>query len=187
MTTENRSFKWICLAGAAVVCGLMLWMVNDVRNHVRNSVSTINRDLPMILDKTRDSAETMSALSQDVKQLRELVTGGVGKRDENIIAYEIEVLKLIEESNGSIGVKKLVGSGLSDPVPAKEWVARERKAALWDQARSTSKADLLHRIGHSALLKRAWYIDTGDQHPVQLVDWIKANHVPSRELDKPAE
>lgn len=173
--------------GALIVSGILIWMVNDVRTHMRKSVDTINRDLPMILDKTHDTAETMASLSQDVKQLRELVIGTSVKRDENIVAYEIEVLKLIEEASGVIGVKKLVGSGLSDPVPAKEWVARERKAALWDQARSTSKPDLLQRIGHSAVLKRAWYIDTGDKQPVSLVDWIKANHAPSRELEKPPE
>ena len=68
----------------------MLWMVNDVRVHIRKSVDTVNRDLPQILDKTRDSAETMSLLSQDIKQLRELVVGDQTTRDENVVAFETE-------------------------------------------------------------------------------------------------
>ena len=176
-------FKWICFAAALVLSGVMLWMVNDVRVHIRKSVDTVNRDLPQILDKTRDSADTMSLLSQDIKQLRELVVGDQTTRDENIVAYETEVLKLIENSGGKIGTKKLIGTGLSDPVPAREWVARERKLALWDQARSSSIADLLNRIGRSAVMNRVWYIDTGEKAPKSLVDWVKANHAPSRDFE----
>ncbi len=179
-------FKWTCLAAALVVSGVMLWMVNDVRVHIRTSVDTVTRDLPMILDKTRDSAETMSMLSEDIKQLRELVVGDQTSRDENIVAYETEILKLIENSGGKIGTKKLIGTGLSDPVPAREWVARERKFALWDQARSSSKADLLNRIGRSSM-NRTWYIDSGEKSPTTLVDWVKANHAPSRELENAEE
>ena len=176
-------FKWTCLAAALIVSAVMLWMVNDVRFHIRTSVDTVTRDLPMILDKTRDSAETMSMLSEDIKQLRELVVGDQTSRDENIVAYETEILKLIENSGGKIGTKKLIGTGLSDPVPAREWVARERKLALWDQARSSSKADLLHRIGRSTVMNRVWYIDTGEKSPKTLVDWVKANHAPSHDLE----
>ena len=176
-------FKWTCLAAALIVSGVMLWMLNDVRVHIRKSVDTVNRDLPMILDKTRDSAETMSTLSQDIKQLRELVIGDQTTRDENIVAYETEILKLIENSAGKIGTKKLIGTGLSDPVPAREWVARERKLALWDQARSSSKADLLNRIGRSTVMNRTWYIDTGDKSTKTLVEWVKTNHEPSRDLE----
>ena len=176
-------FKWTCLAAALIVSGVMLWMLNDVRVHIRKSVDTVNRDLPMILDKTRDSADTMSTLSQDIKQLRELVVGDQTTRDANIVAYETEILKLIENSGGKIGTKKLIGTGLSDPVPAREWVARERKLALWDQARSSSKADLLNRIGRSTVMNRTWYIDTGDKSTNSLVDWVKANHAPSRDLE----
>ena len=182
-STGTTMFKWTCFAAALIVSGVMLWMLNDVRVHIRKSVDTVNRDLPMILDKTRDSADTMSTLSQDIKQLRELVVGDQTTRDANIVAYETEILKLIENSGGKIGTKKLIGTGLSDPVPAREWVARERKLALWDQARSSSKADLLNRIGRSTVMNRTWYIDTGDKSTKSLVDWVKANHAPSRDLE----
>ncbi len=183
MSSENRLFRWSGLVGGAIVSGLLLWMVNDLRIHVRKSVDRVNDDLPRILDKTRDTADTMATLSQDVQQLRALVIGEGTSRDENIIAYETDVLRLIENSAGKIGVKKMLGTGLADPVPAKEWVTRERKAALWDLARSRSKADLLNRIGHSAVTKRTWYIDTGDKEFSTLVDWIKANHPASQELE----
>jgi hypothetical protein len=176
-------FKWTCLVAALIVNGVMLWMVNDVRVHIRTSVDTVTRDLPLILDKTRDSAETMSMLSQDIKQLRELVVGDQTSRDKNIVAYETEILRLIENSGGKIGTKKMIGSGLSDPLPAREWVARERQLALWDQARSHSKSDLLNRIGRSTVMNRVWYIDTGDKSTITLVDWVKANHPPSRDLE----
>ena len=89
-TIGTEMFKWICFADALVVSSVMLWMVNDVRVHIRKSVDTVNRDLPQILDKTRDSAETMSLLSQDIKQLRELVVGDQTTRDENVVAFETE-------------------------------------------------------------------------------------------------
>jgi hypothetical protein len=174
-------FKWSCLVAAAIFSGVLLWMINDLRVQVRKSVDTVNRDLPQILEKTRDSTETMATLSQDIKQLRELVVGDASAREGKIIAYETDVLRLIENSNGKIGVKKALGTGLADPVPAQEWVMRERKAALWDLARSRSKADLLNRIGRSAVLNRVWYIVTGDKKVMPLVDWVKANHPDSLE------
>lgn len=166
-----------------LVCGVLLWMVNDLRVHVRNSVDTVSRDLPQILEKTRDSADTMATLSRDLNQLRELVVGTTVARDDNMIAYESEVLQLIETSNGKIGLKKTLGTGLADPIPAKEWVTRERKSALWNLARSRSKAELLQRIGHSAMLNRVWYIDLGEKNVLPLIDWVKANHPVSQELE----
>ena len=174
-------FKWTCFISAMIVCGVLLWMVNDLRVQVRHSVDTVNRDLPQILDKTRDSTETIATLSRDINQLRELVVGTTVARDDNMIAYETEVLQLIESSNGKIGLKKTLGTGLADPVPAKDWVTRERKAALWNLARSRSKADLLDRIGHSAVLNRVWYIDLGEKNVQPLIDWVKANHPGSQE------
>ena len=176
-------FKWSCLGFAAIVCGALLWMINDLRTQVRQSVNTVNRDLPIILEKTRDSTETISTLSQDVKQLRELVVGDGSAREGNTVAYATEVLRLLENSGGKIGVKKVVGTGLADPIPAREWVTRERTSSLWDLARSRSKADLLERIGHSAVLNRVWYIDTGEKDLIALADWVKANHPPSQELE----
>jgi hypothetical protein len=180
-------FKWCWLTVAVIVGGALLWMVNDLRVQARLTVDSVNRNLPEILEKTRSTADTMATLSQDIKQLRELVVGDGASRDGNIVAYESEILSLIENSGGKIGVKKMLGGGLSDPVPAREWVTRERKAALWDLARSRSKADLLTRIGHSAVLKRAWYIDTGGRETTALVDWVKGNHPASRELETPAD
>ena len=168
-------FKWICFAAACLISAVLVWMVNDLRIQVRKSVVTLNEDLPQILEQARESTATMATLSKDLQQLRELVVGNTPGRESNLIAYETEVLRLIENSNGKIGFKKTLGSGLSDPVPAKEWVTRERKVALWDQARSRSKSDLLNRIGRSAVLNRVWYIDKGEKTATPLVDWVKAN------------
>lgn len=192
-------FKWSCL-GTGVLFGLiLLWMVNDLRLEVRRSVDTVNKDLPQIVDKSRQvaetvhgnlphlvdktkaTAETLATLSQDVKQLRELVVGEGGPRDSGLAAYETEVLKLVENSGGVIGVKKTLGKGLADPITAKEWIVRERKMALWDLARARSKGELLDRIGRSTVLGRVWHIQIGNLEPTPLTDWVKANHPASKE------
>ena len=162
-------------------------MINDLRLHVRQSVDIVNRDLPQILEKSRYSSETLATLSSDLNQLRGLMVGDSVSREKNMIAYESEILKLIENSNGQIGVKKTLGTGLADPIPAREWVTRERKGALWDQTRSRSKAELLNRIGRSAILNRVWYIDTGDKKLIPLIDWVKANHPESQDLETKPE
>ena len=163
--------------------GVLLWMINDLRLHVRRSVDTVNHDLPQILEKTHQTAENLALLSQDVKQLRELVVGDEKSRDNNLVTYETELLRAIANSGGKIGVKKTLSSGLGEAVPAKEWVVRERKTALWDLARARSKADLLDRVGHSNLLGRTWYIETASKEILPLIEWAKVNHPASRELE----
>ena len=178
--------RWFGFGGAVVLGLILLWMVNDVRLQVRQSVDTVNRDLPEILEKIQTTTEITATLSHDIKQLRELVVGDSAPRENNMVAYEVEVLRLIENSGGRIGVKKMLGTGLTDPLPAQEWVVRERKTSLWDLARSRSKADLLDRIGHSAVLKREWFMETVGNEIVSLVDWVKQHHPSSRELEAKA-
>ena len=197
-----RMFKWCCLA-AGVLFGLVLaWMVNDLRQEVRRSVDTVNKDLPQIveksrqvadvvhghlpelLEKTKKTSEAVSAVAEDVQQLRKLLGLPRGGRDETLVAYMDGVLEAVEQSGGTIGLKKVLGKGLDDPVPAREWVARARRTdALSALLLAGSRGDFLRGLGRSAVLKRIWYIQVGGREPVPLVDWVKANHPGSKDVE----
>jgi hypothetical protein len=60
-------FKWICLAVAVVFLSAALWMLNDIRLHVRRTAAviddageTINADLPVIVSRTKTTSEAVS-------------------------------------------------------------------------------------------------------------------------------
>jgi hypothetical protein len=202
-------FKWICLAVAVVFLSVLTWMLNDMRLELRRSSEllqktgkTINEHLPAIVDKTRKTtdslaehlpeivqklrttASTVAELTEDIRQLRELVgLAGGGKRDDGLVAYANSVLGAVEKSGGVIGLKKLGGRGLKNPVPAKEWVVGARREALVLSLLARSRAEMLTRLGKNKFGFN-WYLQVGDGEPVTLIDWLKANHPPTQELEK---
>ncbi|HEX3149641.1 MAG TPA: hypothetical protein VHR66_16315, partial [Gemmataceae bacterium] len=150
-------FKWICLGVAVVFLGFIGWVAYDIRNDIHRSAETVQKsgqavnehlpaivqkshevsavvteNLPTIVEKTRTTTDTLAELSEDVKQLKELAGLTGGTRDQNLVAYAESVLNLIDQSGGTIGLKKtLGGSGLKNQVPAKEWVVGARKEAVF--------------------------------------------------------
>lgn len=196
-------FKWTCLSVAVVFGLLLVWMVNDMRLEIRKSVQTVNNDLPEIVAKSREvtqivhvnlpelvertkkTTETLATLSEDVQQLRKLAGWTTGPRDETLTSYAIDLLQFIEDSKGQIGAKKLVGKGLDDPRPAREWARGAHREAMFDVlVRVRSKAELLERLGKTKL-GRDWYMRI-DGKETPLIEWIKINHPPSKDLDKDA-
>jgi hypothetical protein len=195
-------FRWCCFATAVVFGLVMLWMVNDLRQEAKRSVETVNSDLPEIVVKSRQVADTVhgnlpdlvekskktaaavAALSEDVQQIRNLLGISPVPRDKNLVAYIDGVLDVIEASGGTIGLrKKVFGEGLKDTLSAKEWIAGARKAeALYLAARVHSKTEFLERLCENKW-GSAWYIQIDGKEPLLLLDWVKANHPPSRELE----
>jgi hypothetical protein len=182
-------FKWACLVVAVVFLSLLGWAAYDIRTQLTRSAEgiqttgkTVNEHLPEIVDKTRTTTETLAELAADVRQLKELagVTGSA--RDQNLVAYADSVLTRIEESGGVIGLKKtLGGKGLKDQLPAKEWAVGARKEAVVLTVLAKSKKELATRLGKNKF-GSAWMIQIGDQEPVPLLDWLRENHPPSREV-----
>src|SRR5262249_26332860 len=106
-------FKWICLAVAVVFLSVLAWMLNDMRLELqrssellRTTAKTINEHLPAIVDKTRKTTDslaehlpeivqklrtttsTVAELTEDIRQMRELVgLAGGRKRDDGLMAY----------------------------------------------------------------------------------------------------
>jgi hypothetical protein len=202
-------FKWVCLAVAVVFLALLIWLINDLRLELRRSSAmvqtagqTINEHLPAIVDKTRrttdtlaeqlpeivdkarTSTETLAELAEDIRQLKELAGLSTQARDKNLVAYANSVLDSIEASGGMIGLKKAFGAkGLKNPVPAREWVVGARKEAILLTILSNSKAEFGTRLTRNKF-HSPWYIQIGEQEPLTLLDWLKANHPATRELSE---
>lgn len=200
-------FKWVALAVGALFLAAITWMVNDTRLEIRRSVQlledttrTVQENLPAIVDRTRKTADTvaenlpeimakarktsdtLAELAEDIRQLKELAGATSTVRDQNLVAYADGVLKSIESSGGTIGLKKTLGGrGLKNPLPAKEWASGARKEALFLTVVARSKKEMVTRLGKN-LFGSHWYIQVGDAEPVTLLDWLTANHPPTREV-----
>lgn len=200
-------FKWICLAVAVIFLMVLLWLVNDVRMQIRESsqvvhatgqsindhlptivdktrktTDTVAENLPEIVEKTRKATETMAELAEDIRQLKELAGVSSSARDKNLVAYAESVLECIEASGGTIGLKRpLGGSGLKNPLPAREWSVAARKEALYLTVVAKSKKELLRRLTENKF-GSPWYLQVGGQEPVTLLDWLRANHAATRDL-----
>jgi hypothetical protein len=200
-------FKWACLGVAVVFLAVLTWLLNDLRQEIHQSAAivqtagqTINEHLPAIVDKTRKttdtlaeqlpeivektrtSTETLAELAEDIRQLKELAGVSTQARDKSLVAYANSVLDSIEASGGTIGLKKAFGAkGLKNPVPAREWVVGARKEAVLLTILANSKVEFATRLTRNKF-HSAWYIQMGEQEPVPLLDWLKANHPATREL-----
>jgi hypothetical protein len=157
------------------------WMLNDLRLELKRSAQTVNRDLPVILANTRKSTETLAEVSGDIKELRDLAGVDDAPRDKTLVTYADSVLDLVEsQDDAQIGVEKLIGKSLSDPVPAKQWVAGARKEAVWLTFRAKSRAELLDRLTQSKF-GSDWQIQFGDEQPESLRSWLVEHHPPTAE------
>lgn len=198
-------FKWVCLAVAVVFLAVLSWMLNDIRLEVRQSAeavrastAAVNEHLPAVVDRTRKAtdtiadhlpaivektqvtSETLAELAEDVRQLKELLGVTHTARDKNLVAYADSVLKRVEASAATVGLKKTLGSGLKNPLPAKEWAAGARKEAVYLTIVAKSKKELAIRLA-SNWMGSPWYIQVEGQEPVKLLDWLKAQHAETRE------
>lgn len=189
-------FKWVCLAVAVVFCSVLTWLVNDMRLQIRRSgetvqataetinkhLPTLGEQLPEIVEKVRATTDTVAELAADIRQLKELAGVTSTGRDQNLVAYANSVLATIEASGGTIGLKKkLGGSGLKNEAPAKEWAAGARKEALLLTVLARSKKELLTRLAKNKF-GSSWYIQIGNSEPVELLEWLKANHPETKAL-----
>ena len=164
--------RWACLALAAVATAALLWMVNDVRTQLKRSTQTVNENLPLIFAKTQRTTETLVALSEDLKQIRNLAGATDVVRDKRMAAFADGLLDAIRDSGGEIGLKpKLVGKDLKDVQPVGDWVNGARKEALWLLVRSKSKTDLLNKLCTN-IYGSDWYIRFEGKEAVRLADWI---------------
>ena len=176
--------KWLYFGLAVVATAAVLFLLNDLRLQARSATVTVNDKLPRILDKTERTAETMAALSADVRDLRELAgLPQAGGRDATLVRYADRVLDRVAATGGQVGTKPLIGKGLKDPQPAAEWVAGARKEAVWLTFRATSRHELVERLAETKF-GSAWLIQLPGGDPVPLRDWIAAN-VPDGEPGRP--
>jgi hypothetical protein len=186
-------FKWVCLAVAVVFLALLIWLINDLRLELRRSSAmvqtagqTINEHLPAIVDKTRRTTDTLAEQLPEIVDKARTSTETLAElaEDMNLVAYANSVLDSIEASGGMIGLKKAFGAkGLKNPVPAREWVVGARKEAILLTILSNSKAEFGTRLTRNKF-HSPWYIQIGEQEPLTLLDWLKANHPATRELSE---
>lgn len=169
--SESSVFRWACLGLAAVVAGVLLWMLNDVRGELKRTNAVVAQQLPTILDNVKQGTTTLAQVSKDIDNLRDLLGAGA-PRDRSMVIYADEILDYLEQQPGHVGLAKLVGSGMKDTVPVTEWVAAARKEALWLTFRAASKAELAERLAKNRYGSDWWYAPpTGA--PVKLAELIQ--------------
>ncbi|MCI0460481.1 MAG: hypothetical protein L0Z62_26300 [Gemmataceae bacterium] len=201
-------FKWSCFGVAVIFLAAVGWMLNDIRLEVRQAgemaratSQTVNQHLPTIVDRSKQITEVVATrlpevvekvkittdvtanLADDIKQVRQLLVGdSKGKREENLLAYANGVVETIGKSGGAIGLKPLIpGKGPTTPVPAQDWASKARREALGLAILGTSKKDMVTELSRN-WFRAAWYIQTQGEKSVPLLDWLKVNHAPTREL-----
>lgn len=200
-------FKWACFGLASFFVLGCLAILNDIRLQVRASSRPIvevgellethlpplvettrqNADriathLPEVVDRTRSAAEVLGELAEDIRQLKELAGLTQNPRDKNLIAYTDSLLKRIEAAGGVIGVSKNVGGGIKNTVPVTEWLSGARKEALFLTLLVRSKKEMAQRLCRTKLGFH-WWIQPPGQEPTRLVDWLRANHPETGQLD----
>jgi hypothetical protein len=199
-------FKWVCLAVATAGLAIFLWMVNDVRlqvqqitsninnqlprldkdlprimNSTEEAVQTVNKHLPEIIRQTQQSVQTLGEVARDVKHLKDVISKALAnKQNQELLGYALSVLDLVESQDATIhlGTKDArSGSGSR----AKKWARTARNEAPLLGLIGKSRGDVLTRLctGHSGL---PWYIRFAEKEPMRLLDWVKANHGPSKGL-----
>jgi hypothetical protein len=176
--------KLAVAAVAAVIVltlGTFAWLLNDLRLELKRSAAIVNRDLPVILTNTRRTTETLAEVGRDIKDLRDLAGVQETPRDRTLVTFADGMLDLLEmQSGATIGTEKLIGSALSDPLPAADWVAGARKEAVWLSFRARSRRELLDRLTANRY-GIPWRIQEGDAPPVPLRDWLVEHHPPANE------
>ena len=137
---EPRIFKWSCFGLAAVVCAVLLYLVNDMRRELRRTNETINVHLPQIVVNVNAATTTLAAVSKDVNAFRDLAgLADASGQDRSLVTYADSVLDFLEQRpQGQVGLEKLVGSGLKD-------VISERRAGRATRGRKRCGSRSAHR------------------------------------------
>jgi hypothetical protein len=179
---EARLFKWSCFGLAAVVCAVLLYLLNDMRTEIRRTNQTVNAHLPQILANVNTATTTLAAVSKDINAFRDLAGLVDTPQDRSLVVYADSILDFLEQQpEGQIGLSKTFGQGMKDVVPSAAWARDSRKEALWLTFRASTKAELLQRIGKNKFGSDFYYTAPGIA-PMTLIEFLELNHPPSKGL-----
>jgi hypothetical protein len=179
---EARIFKWSCLGLAAVVCAVLLYLLNDMRGEIRRTNDTVNAHLPQILANVNTATTTLAAVSKDINAFRDLAGLVDTPQDRSLVVYADAVLDFLEQQpQGQVGLTKVFGKGMKDVMTSAEWARDSRKEALWLTFRASTKAELLQRIGKNKFGSDFYYTAPGIE-PMTLIEFLKLNHPASKGL-----
>ena len=179
---EARIFKWSCFGLAAVVCAVLLYLLNDMRTEIRRTNDTVNAHLPQILANVNTATQTLAAVSKDINSFRDLAGLVDTPQDRSLVVYADSILDFLEQqTTGQIGLTKIVGKGLKDTMTAAEWARDSRKEALWLTFRASTKKELLERMGKNKFGSDFYFTAPGIE-PMTLIDFLESNHPESKGL-----
>ncbi len=180
---EGRIFKWSCFGLAAVVCAVLLYLLDDMRREIRRTNETVNAHLPQILANVSTATTTLADVSKDINAFRDLAgLADSAGQDRSLVVYADSVLDFLEQQpQGQIGLSKLVGKGLKDVITSAEWARDTRKEALWLTFRASTTKELLERIGKNKF-GSDWYFTAPGIEPMTLIEFLRLNHPDSKGL-----
>ena len=174
------AFRWACLAVVSLTLGYLCWAVEDLRREAKASGQAVNAHLPQILEKVEHSSAILKEVSDDLKTLRDLA-GASGPRDKSLAVFADRLLDQLEAAPVQVGVEKLIGTALKNPLPAADWVRDARKEALWLTFRAKSKGELLERLCKNKFGSE-WLVQEGAAAPEPLRAWFAARDEEARAL-----
>ena len=178
---EARAFKWACFGLAAAFAAVVVYLVDDVRRELKRTNRIVHDHMPELLANAKAASETMARVSKDIESVRDLA-GLSQPSDRALATYADGVLDFLEQQPGAIGVEKVIGKELKDPVPAADWARAARKEALWLTFRASTRAELLERLGKTKLGATWYYAAPGGGAPVPLADFLRRQHPDSAKL-----
>ena len=179
---EGRAFKWSCFALATVVCGFLLFLLDDLRTELKRTNATVNAHLPQIVANVNTATTTLAAVSKDINSFRDLAGLVDTPTDRSLVVYADSILDFLEaQPQGQIGLTKITGTGLKDVVSSADWARDSRKEALWQTFRASTKKELLERMAKNKY-GSDWYFTAPGIPPIKMLDFLKANHPESKGL-----
>lgn len=146
----------------------ILTEVKDVLGSAKRTVELVERELPGILAKARQSATAATQLAEDVQRLHTIL-GGHG-----LMGAAEKMLQSVKESGGEVSAKPLTPLQKSNWQPAAEWAEAElheiQAMVLLGRIRNTR--DLLDRLSKTAVTGREWKLKIqGVESPMS--DWLR--------------
>jgi hypothetical protein len=179
---EQRAFKWCGLGLATIACGMLIYLLNDMRLELRRTNAIVNQHLPQIVANVNTATATLANVSKDIESFRDLAGFANVPTDRSLVTYADSLLDFLEAQPGAqVGVTKLVGSGITDLVPAAAWVRAARKEALWLSIRASTKAELLDRISKTKFGSNWMFVGSG-MPAMTLAEFLRSNHPDSKGL-----
>lgn len=134
----------------------------------KRSVELVEKELPEILTKARQSANAAKQLAEDVHRLHGILDG------HGLMTMAEKLLQSVKESGGEVAAKPLTALQKSNWQPATEWADGELNEiqAMVVLGRIRNNKELLERLSKTAVTGREWKLKIMGVE-TSMADWLR--------------